>query len=59
MPQEPKKRTSHQRQGKRRANIKLGSPTITICKNCGSSIKPHTVCKSCGYYKGKLVLKKV
>jgi len=58
MAHEPKKRHSRQRQGKRRASIKLSLPTVTVCSNCKSSVTPHTVCKVCGYYKGKLVLGK-
>ncbi|RJQ25400.1 50S ribosomal protein L32 [Candidatus Parcubacteria bacterium] len=57
MPSEPKKRHSRQRQGKRRASIKLGLPTIIICKNCGAPTEPHIVCKSCGFYKGKQIIK--
>lgn len=57
MSHEPKKRHSRQRQGKRRANIKL-VPTQTVdCKNCGKKHIPHNICQHCGYYKGQLVLK--
>jgi len=56
MPQEPKKRHSKQRQGKRRASIKLSLPGKTVCKNCRKIIKPHTVCKFCGYYNKKQIL---
>lgn len=56
MPQEPKKRHSRQRQGKRRSAIHLSIPALTNCQNCGKSIIPHTVCPNCGYYKGKDVL---
>ncbi|OGH52857.1 MAG: 50S ribosomal protein L32 [Candidatus Levybacteria bacterium RIFOXYC1_FULL_40_10] len=57
MPQEPKKRHSRQRQGKRRAAIKLAMPASTDCLNCGAIIKPHTVCPKCGFYKTKQFLK--
>ena len=56
MPQEPKKRHSRQRQGKRRAHIALKLPTTVVCKNCGSSVLPHAVCAHCGYYKGEEVI---
>lgn len=58
MPNEPKKRHSRQRQGRRRAAIKLALPHIAVCKNCGSQIVPHRVCPACGYYKGKQVITK-
>lgn len=55
MPQEPKKRQSRARQGKRRAAIKIGVAMSVKCPNCGTLILPHTVCKNCGFYKGKEV----
>ncbi len=56
MPQEPKKRHSRQRQGKRRASIHLATPKGVVCPNCGTISIPHTVCKQCGYYDGRQVL---
>lgn len=58
MPQEPKKRHSRQRQGKRRNAIKLSPRDLVKCKNCGTSILSHQLCKNCGFYNGKEVLKK-
>lgn len=58
MPQEPKKRHSRQRQGKRRAAIALSIPKTVICANCGNRHVPHTVCPQCGYYKGIEVITK-
>lgn len=56
MPQEPKRRHSTQRKGKRRASIKLKNIQAASCLNCGNTIIPHVVCKNCGYYKGKQVI---
>ncbi|OGH18767.1 MAG: 50S ribosomal protein L32 [Candidatus Levybacteria bacterium RIFCSPHIGHO2_01_FULL_40_15b] len=56
MPHEPKKRQSRARQGKRRASIHLKLGEISICKNCGSPVVPHQVCKACGYYDGRKVI---
>ena len=58
MPQEPKKRHSRQRQGKRRAAIHLTLKSAAICPNCGTLNPAHTICKNCGYYKGKEILVK-
>ena len=58
MPQEPKRRHSRQRKGKRRASIELKPPKGTVCPNCSNITIPHTVCKNCGYYKGKQILAK-
>ncbi|HSX40648.1 MAG TPA: 50S ribosomal protein L32 [Candidatus Saccharimonadales bacterium] len=58
MPQEPKKRHSRARQGKRRASIHLGKPRGIKCPNCGAPTLPHQVCKKCGYYKGREIVAK-
>lgn len=57
MPQEPKKRHSRQRQGKRRAAIHLTAKNLVKCSNCGSSVLPHQICGNCGYYQGRAILK--
>ena len=52
----PKKRTSASSRDARRAHDALTAPTLTTCANCGSKKRPHTVCESCGYYKGIRVM---
>jgi large subunit ribosomal protein L32 len=54
----PFRRTSKTRKAKRRTHQRAPMPTVITCTNCGSPIKPHTVCKTCGFYKGKEVIKK-
>ena len=49
----PKGKVSKARRNKRRANWKLSVPNMVEFK------MPHKVCKSCGYYNGKEVIKKV
>ncbi|GDX62135.1 50S ribosomal protein L32 [Candidatus Levyibacteriota bacterium] len=56
MPQEPKKRHSRARQGKRRASIFFTAPKGITCKNCTSIILPHTVCVKCGFYEGRKII---
>jgi large subunit ribosomal protein L32 len=56
MSQEPKKRHSRARKGKRRAAIKLDAVSAVICKNCGAPHVSHTVCAKCGFYKGQQVI---
>lgn len=56
MPHEPKKRHSRARQGKRRASIKLETPSFVNCLNCKSVMLPHKVCRKCGFYNGRQVL---
>ncbi|OGH13416.1 MAG: 50S ribosomal protein L32 [Candidatus Levybacteria bacterium RIFCSPLOWO2_02_FULL_37_10] len=56
MPQEPKRRHSRQRKGKRRASIALKISAGIVCSNCGTLNPSHVVCKNCGFYKGKAVI---
>ncbi len=53
MPGEPKRRHSRARKGKRRASISLTIPNAIVCPNCQSMMIAHSVCKNCGYYRGK------
>lgn len=48
----PKRRTSKHRKRKRRSHLALSTPGMTKCSRCGVSKKPHTVCDSCGHYRG-------
>jgi len=57
MPQEPKKRHSRQRQGKRRAHIHLKTASAVLCPNCKQPMLAHRVCKHCGFYKGQSIRK--
>lgn len=58
MPHEPKRRHSRERKGKRRAAISLVVARTIKCQNCQGMTLPHTVCKICGFYKGKEVFRK-
>jgi len=54
----PKRRVSHARRDKRRSNVwKMDAPTLVKCPNCGELKRAHIVCKSCGQYDGRQVLK--
>ena len=54
----PKKKVSKQRKHKRRSSVwKLDMPGMVKCPNCGEYVLSHRVCKACGYYDGKQVLK--
>ena len=52
----PKRRQSHTRQAKRRTHDAVKAPTLATCPNCGALHIYHTVCPSCGYYRGKLAI---
>ncbi|MDV6376812.1 50S ribosomal protein L32 [Sporosarcina sp. GW1-11] len=52
----PKRRTSKTKKNMRRTHLKLETPGMTTCDNCGEMKLAHHVCKSCGHYKGKDVV---
>ncbi|HWQ57679.1 MAG TPA: 50S ribosomal protein L32 [Clostridia bacterium] len=54
----PKKRTSKAKKHSRRSSVwKLALPGIVECPQCHEPKLAHRVCKSCGYYDGKQVVK--
>jgi len=54
----PKRKVSKARRDKRRSSHwKLETPGIVACSGCGAYHLPHRVCKACGIYKGRQVLK--
>lgn len=54
----PKKKVSSARRDKRRSNnSKLTAPGMVQCSKCKEFILAHHVCKSCGSYDGKEIIK--
>lgn len=53
----PKKRTSAQRRDKRRATHRAQKPRTNECPRCHSPRLPHRVCKVCGTYAGREVIR--
>ncbi|MHB8927039.1 MAG: 50S ribosomal protein L32 [Bacillota bacterium] len=53
---QPKRKTSHARQAKRRANWKLTAPGLVECPQCHKPKLPHRVCPHCGYYHEREVI---
>jgi large subunit ribosomal protein L32 len=53
----PKKRKTHSATHKGRAHLALKKQTLNKCPKCASAVKPHTACETCGYYRGKEVVK--
>jgi large subunit ribosomal protein L32 len=53
----PKFKTSKARTRRRRSiNMKLVTPAIADCSNCGNKVLLHRVCPKCGFYRGKQVI---
>jgi len=55
MPQ-PKKKTSHSKQGHTRHHWKATLPALVKCKSCGEMKFAHKLCRACGYYNGMYIL---
>ena len=53
----PKRKFSWGRTHRRRAHDALTPIQLIACDNCGEKKPPHVVCPSCGYYKGREVVK--
>ena len=53
----PKRKRSRARRDKRFANKGIKPKAITGCQTCQLPLEPHTVCKECGYYKGRKILR--
>ncbi len=54
----PTKRQSNPSTLKRRTHDKAIAPTLALCPNCGAYYVYHTVCSTCGYYRGKVAIVK-
>lgn len=52
----PKQKQSHARTMKRRSSHKLAAPTYNACPQCHSPRRPHRVCPTCGFYRGREVV---
>lgn len=52
----PRNRLSNARKNKRRAHHAVAATSLSNCRNCGEAHRPHSVCSSCGYYKGRAVV---
>lgn len=52
----PKRKQSHSRSHKRRANFKLVVPHLVECPHCHALKALHTACRKCGYYNGRQVI---
>jgi len=52
----PKRRMSKMRLRTRKASHRPTAPQLSACPQCGARVRPHRVCPSCGYYKGRQVV---
>jgi len=52
----PKRKMSKMRLRTRKAANRWHAPQLHKCAQCGSTLRAHTACPSCGYYKDRQVL---
>ena len=54
----PKGRVSKSKRDKRKAQSwKIKTPSLVVCSKCGELMMPHRVCKNCGSYNKKEIIK--
>ena len=52
----PRGRRTKSKRGHRRSHLALKVLGVVACAHCGAKNRPHTVCSSCGFYKGRQVV---
>lgn len=52
----PRHHMAKGKQLRRRSHLALKKQNLFACSQCKKMIKPHMVCKYCGYYKGREVI---
>ncbi|NWO21535.1 50S ribosomal protein L32 [Oribacterium sp. oral taxon 102] len=53
----PKNKSSKAHRDSRRANWKMGAVNLVKCAKCGALVMPHRVCKACGSYNKREIVK--
>ncbi len=53
----PKNKHCSARRDKTRAHWKMSAPTLVKCSKCGALMMPHRVCKACGTYNKREIVK--
>lgn len=53
----PTKKVSKSKRNMRRSHMSITPTNTVICPNCGEAKLPHHVCKVCGMYNGRQILK--
>ena len=49
----PRHRHTKSKVHKRRMHIFIKPVALATCPKCAKPVRPHTICKNCGYYKGQ------
>lgn len=54
----PRNRNSNAHKNTKRSHHAKVKKSFAVCSNCGAKKMAHTVCASCGMYRGKQMVKK-
>ena len=52
----PKNNHTKSHRNRRRMHLFIKPTALSVCVKCKKPVRPHTVCLSCGFYKGKEVI---
>lgn len=52
----PKNNHTSSHRNRRRMHLFVKPTALSVCPKCKKALRPHTVCLSCGFYKGKEVI---
>ncbi|MDP6227078.1 MAG: 50S ribosomal protein L32, partial [Dehalococcoidia bacterium] len=52
----PNKKLTRARKGRRFSSYRLKSINPAFCPRCRNAKLPHTVCRQCGFYRGRQVI---
>jgi large subunit ribosomal protein L32 len=52
----PRKKITKAKRARRLVAYRLRSPALSLCPQCHTPKRPHRVCPSCGFYKGREVM---
>ena len=53
----PKVKLSKSKKGRRRSHLALVHIQLLPCPNCKRLMRPHAICRNCGHYAGREVIK--
>ena len=52
----PNKKLTRARKGRRLNSLKMRPIHPAYCPRCRAAKMPHTVCRQCGYYRGRMAM---
>lgn len=52
----PKNNHTSSHRNRRRMHLFVKPTVLSVCPKCKKAIRSHTVCLSCGFYKGKEII---